>query len=95
MVMVEGGNFPSWINFELDGSVFIFVIGVTFATGIISGLVPAVQASRTDVNQLLKENTRTSSNLRSGRFSKFLVIVQIAMSCALLVGSGFDVKTKL
>ncbi len=90
--MFEGGNFPSWINFELDGSVFIFVIGVTFATGIISGLVPALQASRTDVNQLLKENTRTSSNLRSGRFSKFLVIVQIAMSCALLVGSGLMLK---
>ncbi len=92
MVMVEGGNFPSWIKFELDGSVFIFVIGVTFATGIISGLVPALQASRTDVNQLLKENTRTSSNLRSGRFSKFLVIVQIAMSCALLIGSGMMLK---
>ncbi len=92
LVMFEGGNFPSWINFELDGSVFIFVIGVTFATGIISGLVPALQASRTDVNQLLKENTRTSSNLRSGRFSKFLVIVQIAMSCALLIGSGMMLK---
>ena len=92
MVMIEGGNFPSWKNFELDGTVYIFVIGLTFATGVISGLVPALQASKTDVNQLLKENTRTSSSLRSGRFSKFLVIVQIAMSCALLVGSGLMLK---
>ena len=92
MVMVQGGNFPSWINFELDGTVYFFVVGLTFATGVISGLVPALQASKTDVNQLLKENTRTSSSLRSGRFSKFLVIVQIAMSCALLVGSGLMLK---
>ena len=91
-VFVRGQSFPSWINFELDGAVYIFVVGLTFATGVISGLVPALQASKTDVNQLLKENTRTSSNLRSGRFSKFLVIVQIAMSCSLLVGSGLMLK---
>ena len=92
VAIVQGQSFPSWINFELDGLVFIFVIGLTIMTGVISGLVPALQASKTDVNQLLKENTHTSSNLRSGRFSKFLVIVQIAMSCTLLIGSGLMLK---
>ncbi len=91
-VMIRRTGGPSWINFDLDGVVLFFVIGLTVLTGIISGLVPALQASKTDVNQLLKENTHTSSSMRSGRFSKFLVIVQIAMSCALLIGSGLMLK---
>ena len=92
LVVIQGEDFFSWINFDLDWVVLSFVIGLTVLTGLIAGLVPALQASKTDVNQLLKENTRTSSSLRSGRFSKFLVIVQIAMSCTLLIGSGLMLK---
>ncbi len=92
-VMIQGVQYPSWINFELDGTVFFFVIGLTVLTCVISGIVPALQVSKTDVNQLLKENARTSSSTHSGRFGKFLVIVQIALSCALLIESGLILKS--
>ena len=95
LVMIQGVEYPSWINFELDGVVLIFVIGLTVLTSVISGIVPALQVSKTDVNQLLKENAQTSSSLHSGRFGKFLVIVQIALSCGLLIGSGLLLKSML
>ena len=95
LVMIQGLECPSWINFEMDGAVFFFVIGLTVLTVFISGMVPALQVSKTDVNQLLKENARTSSSLSSGSFNKFLVIVQIGISCGLLIGSGLLVKSLL
>ena len=96
LVMIKGVvKYPSWINFELDGAVYFFVIGLTVLTSVISGIVPALQVSKTDVNQLLKENALTSSSLHSGRFSKFLVIVQIALSCGLLIGAGLMLKSML
>ena len=95
LVTIQGFQYPSWINFEMDGAVFFFVIGLTVLTVVISGMVPALQVSNTDVNQLLKENARTSSSLRSSRFSKFLIIVQISISCGLLIGSGLLLKSML
>ena len=92
LVLITWDSIPSWINFEMDWMVFVFIIGLTLLTGIISGIVPAIKASKTDVNQLLKEDTRTSSSLRVGRFSKCLVITQIALCCVLLVGAGLMLK---
>ncbi len=85
-------HFPSWVNFKMDGVVLFFVIGLVLLSGVISGIVPALHSSNTDLNQLLKDNTRTSSSQRIGRFSKFLVIVQVAMSSVLLIGAGLMIK---
>ena len=97
IILDSFSGFPSWVDFELDGTVLLFVIGITLLTGVLSGIVPALKASKTDVNQLLKEDTRTSSSLRVGRFSKCLVIAQIAMCCVLLIGAGlmFDMVKNL
>ncbi len=91
-LLVTWHSIPSWVDFEMDWMVFVFIIGLTVLTGVISGIVPAIKASKTDVNQLLKEDTRTSSSLRVGRFSKCLVITQIALCCVLLVGAGLMLK---
>ncbi len=92
IILMTWHDIPSWINFEMDWMVLIFIISLTLLTGIISGIVPAFKASKTDVNQLLKEDTRTSSSLHVGRFSKCLVIAQIAMCCVLLIGAGLMIK---
>lgn len=76
---------PYWINFDLDIRCLLFAIGATFFTGTLSGLIPALRASKTDVNEMLKDSARTSSSLRMGRFSKALVMAQLSLSCALLV----------
>lgn len=79
---------PYWINYELDWRVFAFVVLIMFGTALVSGLVPAWQASKTDINEMLKDTSHTSSGFRLGRLTRMLAVVQIAFSCALLFGAG-------
>ncbi len=84
---------PYWMNFQIDGNVVLFVIIITLLSGIISGIAPAWEASRTNVMNMLKDASATSSGFSIRRFSKFLAVVQIAISCALLIGAGLTIKT--
>ncbi len=84
---------PFWITFDMDPTVLVFVLFVTGMAALISGIVPAVQASRADVNQLLNDEGRGSSSLRMGKFSAALVVTEIALSCGLLVASGLMIKS--
>ena len=88
-------SLPLWLDIGIDGRVLIFVVGVTVVSGLISGIVPALQASRTNINDMLKDSTRTSSGLRLGRFNRFLVTAQLALSGALLIGAGLMTKSIL
>jgi putative ABC transport system permease protein len=76
---------PFWLTFDIDWRVLGIVTVVTLLSGIISGLVPAVKASRVSVTDILKDDTRTGSSLRMGLFSKGLVVVQVSISCILLI----------
>ena len=84
---------PYWMNFSIDGNVLLFVVFITLFAGIISGIVPAWEASRTNVMNMLKDASATSSGFSIRRFSKFLAVVQIAISTALLIGAGLTIKT--
>ena len=84
---------PFWINFSIDNTVLIFVTLIAVASGVISGLIPAFRASRTDVNAILKENTRGGSSLSLGKISRGLVIMQIAFCCLLLIFTALFVKS--
>ena len=70
-----------------------FVIGLTFVATLFAGMVPALRASRTDVNEILNDESRGSSGVRLGRISYGLVIAEIALSCALLVAAGLMIRT--
>jgi putative ABC transport system permease protein len=61
--------------------------GVTLVAALLVGLVPAIQASKTDLVEALKERARGSSE-RGGRFRSGLIVVEVALSVMLLVGSG-------
>ncbi|NDV61985.1 ABC transporter permease [Puniceicoccales bacterium CK1056] len=76
---------PFWITFNLDWRVLTIVTIVTLLSGLISGIVPALKASRVSVTDILKDDTRTGSSLRMGLFSKGLVVVQVAISSVLLI----------
>lgn len=84
---------PFWIDIKIDPAVLLFVVGLVLLASLIAGLVPAIQASRADVNEVLKDESRGSSSLRLGRFSKGLVIGEIALSCGLLVAAGLMIKS--
>ena len=84
---------PLWLEIALDPVAVAFVIGLTFLATLFAGLVPALRASRTDVNEILNDEARGSSGVRLGRFSHGLVVVEIAISCALLVAAGLMIRT--
>jgi putative ABC transport system permease protein len=84
---------PFWFNTALDLRSLLFVLVISGIAGLISGLVPALQASRVDVNQILKDEGRGSTGLRIGRFTRGIVMFEVALSCALLVGAGLMIKS--
>ncbi|MGO9269058.1 MAG: ABC transporter permease [Terriglobia bacterium] len=81
---------------DLDWRVLLFSLGITFATGFIFGLAPSLAASRTDLNESLKESglsTTTESGRR--RLRNALVVSEIALALVLLTGAGLLVRTFL
>jgi putative ABC transport system permease protein len=90
---VAGIYKPYWVDFRMDGAVLFFSLFVTAAAGVAAGVFPAVRASGMETGEVLKDEGRGSSSLRLGRFSTFLVITEIAVSCALLVGAGFMIQS--
>src|SRR5262245_2480473 len=76
----------------VDWRVLAFVALVTIATGVLFGIAPAVRATRTPVNAMLKETSRSIAGSRSP-LGKGLVIAQVAISLALLSGAGLLLRT--
>jgi predicted permease len=86
-------NPPFWIDIKLDLPILLFVLAVAVVSSLASGLIPALQASRVDINEILKDESRGASSFRLGRMSRGLVVFEIALSCGLLVGAGLMVKS--
>jgi putative ABC transport system permease protein len=93
--VVVGLGPPPWMVFELSPTVLGFVVGVTFLSALASGILPAVLATRTDVNAALQDQSRGSSSRSVGRWSTILVGMEVALSCALLVGAGLMVRSTI
>ncbi len=84
---------PYWIDPRMEIPVLLFALGVTAAAALLAGILPALRASGVRAGEVLKDESRGSSGLRLGRFSHALVVAEIAVSCSLLVGAGFMVKS--
>ena len=82
-------SFPRLDDINLDWRVLIFTLIASVLTGILFGLAPALQLSRTDVQESLKESGRSaSSGRRQNRLRNLLIIGEVALSVVLLVGAG-------
>jgi putative ABC transport system permease protein len=75
----------------LDGIVLAFTIGVSFLTGILFGLIPALQAGEVDVHETLKETGRGVSARHWLRNS--LVVSEVAVTLVLLIGAGLMIRS--
>jgi predicted permease len=84
---------PFWITFELDYRVMLFVLGLIVLASLFAGAVPALHAVRVSAGSVLKDDSRSSTSARLGRFSSGLVIAELAVSCGLLIAAGLMIKS--
>jgi len=88
-------NPPFWFHIAVDPVALAFAFGTTLLAALASGLVPALQAARTDVTEVLKDEGRGSTSLRLGLFTRLVIVGEVAFSCLLLVGAGLTVHSVL
>jgi putative ABC transport system permease protein len=82
-----------WQEIRLDSLAFLFTLALAIAAGILSGLAPALQCAKTDINETLKEGgLGSSASRRRHLIRNILVVAEVSMSVILLVGAGLLVK---
>jgi putative ABC transport system permease protein len=82
-------DFPRLQDINLDYAVLGFTLLVSLLTGIVFGLAPALQVSRTDIYESLKESSRgTAGGARRNRLRNLLVVSEVALCLVLLIGAG-------
>ena len=87
--LLEPGILPRSASVAVDGRVLLFALAVSLLTGLLFGVLPALQSTRVDPNDALKEGTGRAT-LAGGRsrFQGALVVAEVALSLVLLVGAG-------
>ena len=86
-------NFPRTSDIHLNGPVLIFTVFASVATGLIFGLAPAFQASRTHLIESLKEGERGTEGFRRNRLRSTLVVSEVALALILLIGTGLMLRS--
>jgi predicted permease len=80
----------------LDWRVLIFTLAVSLLTGILFGLVPAIGASRADLNSSLKEGSnRSGTGFRQSKARSLLVVSEVSLALVLLIGASLLIRTFL
>jgi putative ABC transport system permease protein len=84
---------PFLKTLTLDGSILAFSFALSLLTGLVFGLAPALQSTRLDLNEVLKEGGRNASAGASHRLRSAMVVSEIALAVVLLVGAGLMMKS--
>ncbi|MGD2116609.1 MAG: ABC transporter permease, partial [Acidobacteriota bacterium] len=97
LVALNADDIPRASAVGVDGTVLGFTLGVALATGLVFGLVPALQASRADLQGSLKEGGRGESGGGSARTAHrartVLILAEVAAAVVLLVGAGLLLRS--
>ena len=94
LVAMGPADLPRLDEIRVNGVVIAFTFGIALLTSLIFGLIPALQASRPQVEQSLKDASRGSTGgVRSHRLRFAFVVSQFALSLMLLVGAGLLIRS--
>ena len=96
LVSLLPADFPRAHDIHVSAPVFGFTFLVSLVTGILFGLAPAVQASRTDPKEGLQKGARgTTAGRRQNALRSALVVAEVSLACVLLVGAGLMLRSFL
>ena len=89
---------PRLHEIAINGDVLLFTLGVSIASGILFGLVPAMRVSRADLHGSLKDAGRGASGTsavwgRGSNTRRLLVVAELALSVMLLIGAGLLIRS--
>jgi predicted permease len=94
LATLGNSNLPQGIPITMDARVLLFMVAISLLTGILFGIFPALQLSRTNVNQTLRDEGRGSTGgHRRVQLRGLLVVGQVALSLLLLIGAGLLVRS--
>src|SRR5262249_20370502 len=88
---------PYYMKFTMDPMVVAFFVLVCIGTGILSGLAPALDVTKTDVHEVIKDSGGRSGTggMRARRWTATLIVAEIALTIVLLAGAGFMMRSFL
>ena len=94
LIAISPANSPRVNEIGIDLRVFGFTLGVTVLAGLLFGLFPALQTSRPNLNEMLKDSGRHGAESGGrNRVGGLLIVSEIALSFMLLVGAGLLIKS--
>ncbi len=93
---MTGTAFPLLETIQIDPYALLFTVGIAMLTGILFGLAPALEISKTDIHTGLKDSARNSGDGHQKTWLRnTLVISEVALACLLIVGTGLLVRSFL
>jgi putative ABC transport system permease protein len=93
VVSLSADTIPRVREISIDPRVAGFTLLVSVVTGVLFGLAPAIQVSRPDLTEALKESGRGTAGHRRNRLRSGLVVSEVALSLVLLVGAGLMIRS--
>jgi predicted permease len=91
---IQATGAPWWLRFTIDYGVVFYVAAICIVTGVLFGIAPALQVSRENPHDTLKEGARGSAgNRRSGRLGSIMVVSELALTIVLLCGAGLMLRS--
>jgi predicted permease len=90
---IQASEAPYWLRFTVDYRVLFYVAAISVVTGIVFGLAPALQVSRANPHDTLKDGARGAGNRRAGRAGGVMVVAELALTIVLLCGAGLMMRS--
>ena len=94
IAVIPAGLLPAAVSLTFDGRVMAFCVAASVVAGVLFGVVPAWQATRSSLVQTIASESRSSTR-RGGRFRSFVVAGEVAAAVLLLCGAGLLLRTLL
>ena len=87
-------NLPELWSIQIDVTVLLFTLGIALATGLLFGVIPALEVSRGSLGHTLREGgNRSTAGIRGHRLRGALVVAEVALSLVLLIGAALLLRS--